>query len=61
VQTLVSSVEGLNVSLALRTVMTQLSDLYAIYTLLQNAGDFLMVSLLLMWQNWMCLLVWRYS
>jgi acyl-CoA oxidase len=48
VQTFVSSVEGLHASLALRTVITQLSDLYAIYTLLKNAGDFLMVSLLLM-------------
>jgi len=51
VQTFVSSVEGLNASLALRNVITQLSDLYAIYTLLQNAGDFLMVSLLLKWQK----------
>lgn len=44
VQTFVSGVEGLQVSLALRTVMTQLSDLYTIYTLLQNAGDFLIYT-----------------
>lgn len=50
-QTFVSAVGELNASVAMKTVMTQLSDLYAIYTLLQNAGDFLMVSLLLMWQT----------
>jgi Acyl-CoA oxidase. len=51
VETFVSSMGGLNASLALKTVMTQLSDLYAIYNLLQNAGDFLIVSLVLIWQN----------
>jgi hypothetical protein len=44
-------VEGLNVSAAMKTVMSQLNDVYAIYVLLQNAGDFLMVSFLVMWQN----------
>jgi acyl-CoA oxidase len=43
VERFVASVAELNVSVALKTVLTQLRDLYAIYTLLHNSGDFLMV------------------
>lgn len=34
----------LNISNALKTVLTQLSELYAVYWLLQKSGDFLVVS-----------------
>jgi acyl-CoA oxidase len=43
VERFIASVAEVNVSVALKTVLTQLSDLYAIYTLLNNSGDFLMV------------------
>jgi hypothetical protein len=49
VESFVTSVAGMNVSVALKTVMTQLSDLYVIYTLLNTSGDFLMVMLALVW------------
>ncbi|XP_021931418.1 probable peroxisomal acyl-coenzyme A oxidase 1 isoform X2 [Zootermopsis nevadensis] len=40
----VESVVELNVSSALKTVLRQLSELYAVYWLLQKSGDFLMYS-----------------
>jgi hypothetical protein len=43
VEKFVTGVAELNVSVALKTVLTQLSNLYIIYTLLQNSGDFLLV------------------
>jgi hypothetical protein len=43
VERFVTSVAALTVSVALKKVLTQLSDLYAIYTLLNNSGDFFMV------------------
>jgi hypothetical protein len=39
----VETVVELNVSTALKTVLTQLSELYAVYWLLQKSGDFLVV------------------
>lgn len=44
VERFVTTVAELNVSVALKTVLTQLSDLYAIFTLLRNSGDFLMYT-----------------
>lgn len=45
VEKCVSTIEGVrNVSVALKSIMTQLCELYAVYTLLNNKGDFLMFS-----------------
>ena len=47
----------LNVSNALKTVLTQLSELYAVYWLLQKSGDFLVVS----WIRVACVLLGSYA
>ncbi|XP_023725551.1 probable peroxisomal acyl-coenzyme A oxidase 1 isoform X2 [Cryptotermes secundus] len=44
VERFVAAVAELNVSVALKTVLAQLRDLYTIYTLLRNSGDFLMYT-----------------
>lgn len=46
VEKFVETVSKSSVSRPLQTVLTQLAELYAVYWLLINKGDFLMVSLL---------------